>query len=58
MVHCRIKLDEFWVKIAKFVPQTRRNLLLAKFPKMNFANSETPLPMPTSFWLVGLSWGL
>jgi hypothetical protein len=36
MVHCRIKLDEFWVKIANFVPQTRRKSLLAKY----FANSE------------------
>jgi len=31
MVHCRIELDEFWVKIAKSAPQTRRNSLLAKY---------------------------
>jgi hypothetical protein len=29
MVHCRIEFDEFWVKIAKSAPQTRRNSLLA-----------------------------
>jgi hypothetical protein len=31
MVYCRINLDEFWVKIAKSAPQTRRNSLLAQF---------------------------
>jgi hypothetical protein len=36
IVHCMIDLDEFWVKIANFVPQTRRKSLLAKY----FANSE------------------
>jgi hypothetical protein len=36
MVHCRIEFDEFWVKIANFVSQTRRKSLLAKY----FANSE------------------
>jgi hypothetical protein len=36
MVHCRIELDEFWVKIAKSAPHIRRNSLLAKY----FANSE------------------
>jgi hypothetical protein len=36
MVHCKIELDEFLVKIAKSAPQTRRNSLLAKY----FANSE------------------
>jgi hypothetical protein len=30
MVQCRIEFDEFWVKIAKSAPQTRRNSLLAK----------------------------
>jgi hypothetical protein len=36
MVHCRIKLNKFWVKIGNLVPQTRRTTLLAKF----YANSE------------------
>jgi hypothetical protein len=36
MVYCRIDLDKFWVKIAKYAPHTRRNSLLAKY----FANSE------------------
>jgi hypothetical protein len=35
MVHCRIELDEFWVKNCK-ICTTRRNSLLAKY----FANSK------------------
>jgi hypothetical protein len=38
MVHCRIELDKFWVKIGNLVPQTRRTTLLAKF----YANSVAP----------------
>jgi len=38
MMHCRIDLIEFWVKIAKSTLQTRRNSLLAKY----FANSDIP----------------
>jgi hypothetical protein len=45
MVLCRIKLDEFWVKIANFAPQTRRNSLLAKYFNVfisTFYNFITP----------------
>jgi hypothetical protein len=46
MVHCRIKLDKFWVKTGNFVPQTRRTTLLAKstliakFFRMSHAPAE------------------
>jgi hypothetical protein len=30
IVHCRIKLNKFWAKTGKLVPQTRRTTLLAK----------------------------
>ena len=63
MMHCRIELVEFWVKNAKSALQTRRNLLLAKYfasskiPHMKLAISEMLMPLPTSLWLVGSSWG-
>ena len=46
MVHCRIKLNKFWVKTGNFVPQTRRTTLLAKstliakFFRMSHATGE------------------
>jgi len=52
MVHCRIELDEFWVRNAKSALQTWRNLLLAKFPQMKLAIGELGLPSQFSNWLV------
>jgi hypothetical protein len=54
MVHCRIKLNKFWVKTENFVPQTRRTTLLAKstliakFFRMSHAPDEL-LAQPSGF---------
>ena len=46
MVHCRIKLNKFWVKTENFVPQTQRatllakSTLIAKFFRMSHAPAE------------------